>query len=372
MNLSKQIHNILETIMPNRNYKEEVEALIARAITDGASDMHLSVGRYPTFRVSGNLAPLMNLPVLTAEDTMGMLSELVSPEFKERFIKNKELDFSYDFNGNGRFRGSAFFQKDSVSVTLRAIPTQVKTIKELNLPPILDAFTKKKQGFFLVVGPVGQGKSTTLASMVEVINIERAEHIVTIEDPIEYLFHSKKAIVDQREVGLDTKDFRSGLQAVFRQDVDVIMIGEMRDPETISTAVTAAETGHLVLSTLHTNNASQTIDRIIDSFPGEQQSQIRAQLAGSLLGIFSQRLIPRISGGLIPAYELLINNSAVSSLIRDGRTNEIDVVIETGMKDGMIDMNRSLSELVLKGEITVENALLYSFNTRSLERMLQA
>lgn len=357
---------------PESTYKEKIESLITRALTDGASDIHLAAGHFPTFRVSGNLVPLMNLPVLTPEDTMGMLAEIITPSFMERFIANKEIDFSYEFHDKGRFRGSAFYQKEAVGVALRAIPTQVKTIKELNLPPILEMFTRKKQGFFLVVGPVGQGKSTTLASMVELINRERAEHIVTIEDPIEYLFNSEKSIVDQREVGIDTRDFKSGLQAVFRQDVDVIMIGEMRDPETISTAVTAAETGHLVFSTLHTNNASQTIDRIIDSFPGDQQAQIRIQLAGSLVGIFSQRLIPRISGGLIPAYELLINNTAVSSLIREGRTHEVDVVIETGMKDGMIDMNRSLTELVLNGEITPENALLYSFNPKSLERMLQS
>lgn len=358
--------------MPSTNYKEEIEVLVMRALSDGASDIHLSAGHYPTFRVSGNLVPLMNLPVLTAEDTKGMLFELISPEFRERFLAERELDFSYEFYSKGRFRGSAFYQKGEIGIALRAIPTQVKTIKELNLPPIIELFTRKKQGFFLVVGPVGQGKSTTLASMVELINQERAEHIVTIEDPIEYLFRSKKSIIDQREVGIDTKDFKTGLQTVFRQDVDVIMIGEMRDPETISTAVTAAETGHLVLSTLHTNNASQTIDRIIDSFPGDQQSQIRVQLAGSLVGIFSQRLIPRISGGLIPAYELLINNTAVSSLIREGRTHEVDIVIETGMKDGMIDMNRSLAELVRKGEISVENAILYSFNPKSLERVLQS
>jgi len=358
--------------MPNRNYKEEIEVLIMRAISDGASDIHLAAGRYPTFRISGNLVPLMNLSVLTPEDTMGMLTQIITPDFKERFLANKEIDFSYEFFDKGRFRGSAFYQKGTVGIALRAIPTHVKTISELNLPPILEVFTRKKQGFFLVVGPVGQGKSTTLASMVELINRERSEHIVTIEDPIEYLFNSQKAIIDQREVGIDTKDFRSGLQAAFRQDVDVIMIGEMRDPETISTAVTAAETGHLVLSTLHTNNASQTIDRIIDSFPGDQQPQIRVQLAGSLIGIFSQRLIPRISGGLIPAYELLINNTAVSSLIRDARTHEVDIVIETGMRDGMIDMNRSLSALVLKGEVTPENALLYSFNPKGLERMLQS
>lgn len=357
--------------MPSRNYKEEVEDIIMRALADGASDIHFAAGSYPTVRVLGNLVPLMNLRVLNNEDTLGLLSEIISPEFRTRFLENKEIDFSYDFYGKARFRGNGFYQKGAVGVALRAIPGDVKTISELGLPPILEIFARKKQGFFLVVGPVGQGKSTTLAAMVELINRERAEHIVTIEDPIEYLFRGDKSIIDQREAGIDTENFKTGLQSAFRQDVDILMIGEMRDPDTISTAVTAAETGHLVLSTLHTNNASQTIDRIIDSFPAEQQSQIRVQLAGSLLGIFSQRLIPRISGGLIPAYELLINNSAISSLIRDGRTHEVDIVIETGMKDGMIDMNRCLAELVRKGEITPENALLYSFNPKGLERSLQ-
>lgn len=358
--------------MPEHNYKEEIEGLVMRALSDGASDIHLTGGQYPSFRVSGELVSLMNLHVLAPEDTLGLLSELITPEFRARFLADKEIDFSYDFYGKARFRGNAFYQKGVVGVALRAIPNSIKTIKDLNLPPIIEIFCRKKQGFFLVVGPVGQGKSTTLAAMVEMINRERSEHIVTIEDPIEYLFRSDKSIIDQREAGIDTKDFKTGLQAAFRQDVDILMIGEMRDPETISTAVTAAETGHLVLSTLHTNNASQTIDRIIDSFPAAQQSQIRVQLAGSLLGIFSQRLIPRVSGGLIPAYELLINNNAVSSLIREGRTHEIDIVIETGTKDGMIDMNRSLSELVRKGEITPENALIFSFNPKGLERVLQA
>ncbi len=358
--------------MSSLNYREQLETLVMRALSDGASDIHLAAGRYPTFRTSGNLVPLMNLPVLTADDTMALLTELVTPELKERFIAERQVDFSYDFYGKGRFRGNAFFQKNAVGIALRAIPVKIKSIADLNLPPILEIFTRKKQGFFLVVGPVGQGKSTTLASMVDLINHERSEHIITIEDPMEYLFLSNKSIVDQREVGIDTKTFKTGLEAAFREDVNVIMIGEMRDFETISTAVTAAETGHLVLSTLHTNNASQTIDRIIDSFPAEQQSQIRVQLAGSLIGIFSQRLVPRISGGLIPAYELLINNTAVSHIIREGRTNEVDIVIETGTKDGMIDMNRSLSDLVQKGEITLENAIAYSFNPKGLKRLLQS
>ncbi len=253
---------------------------------------------------------------------------------------------------------------------MRLIPKEIKTFAELNLPPILEIFAKKQQGFFLVVGPVGVGKSTTLATMVELINRERLEHIITIEDPIEYIFEPKKALVDQREVKLDTPDFHTALKGIFRQDADVVMIGEMRDEETISTAVSAAETGHLVLSTLHTNTAAQTVERIIDTFPADQQGQIRMQLSSSLIGIFSQRLIPRISGGLIPAYELLINNAATANLIREKRTHEITSVIETSSEEGMIDLNRSLAEHVRNGEITVENAFLYSTNPRTLERML--
>jgi twitching motility protein PilT len=247
---------------------------------------------------------------------------------------------------------------------------KVKTLAELHLPVILADLAHKKQGFFLVVGPVGQGKSTTLSVMINLINNEQARNIITIEDPIEHVYIPNKSIINQREVGIDTKDFHRALRSVFREDVNVIMIGEMRTPETIATAVTAAETGHLVLSTLHTNNASQTIDRIIDSFPGDQQDQIRAQLASSLLGIFSQRLIPRITGGLIPAYELLLNNNAVSNLIREKRTYEIDVVIETGMESGMVDLNHSLIELVRAGEISIENAYQYSLNPKGLERMI--
>lgn len=352
------------------DYKKELEDVILSVIREGGSDIHLSTNHHPTIRVSGNLVPLIKKTVLTAEDTLGFVAELLSKDKKEEFLKTKEMDFSYSFSEEARFRGNAFYQRGAVGIALRLIPRKIKTFAELNLPDILTDFARKKQGFFLTVGPVGQGKSTTLASMVNLINHERTEHIITIEDPIEYLFEEDKSIIDQREVRIDTRDFYTALRSAFRQDVDVLMIGEMRGAETISTAVTAAETGHLVLSTLHTNNAAQTVDRIIDSFPPEGQDQIRVQLAGSLLGIFSQRLIPRISGGMIPAYELLINNNAVSNLIREGRTHEINVVIETGSEHGMIDMNKSLAELVRSGEITQEDAYLYSFNPAGLEKII--
>ncbi|MBX4215781.1 PilT/PilU family type 4a pilus ATPase [Candidatus Parcubacteria bacterium] len=351
------------------DYKQEVEELIMSVVREAGSDIHISGGRPPAVRISGELVTLTRRPTYSKEDALAILKELVSGEKFKSFQENQELDFSYSFKDIARLRGNAFMHGGMASIALRVIP-KIKDISELNLPPALEGFASKKQGFFLVVGPVGQGKTTTLAAMVNYINNERKEHIITIEDPIEYLFQANKAIIDQREVGLDTKDFHTALKQAFRQDVDVVMIGEMRNAETISTAVTAAETGHLVLSTLHTNNASQTIDRIIDSFPGDQQSQIRLQLAGSLLGIFSQRLIKRISGGLIPAYELLINNNAVANLIREKKTHEIDVVIETGSELGMIDLNRSLVDLVRKGEISIEDAYAQSLNPKALERAM--
>jgi len=351
------------------DYKKEIEDLILTVIREGGSDLHLGVGRVPVIRVSGELIFLVKHPVFTKEDMDGILNEILDKEKLDRFIKDQELDFSYDFKGQARLRGNVFFQKGLISVALRLVP-KVRPLSELHLPNTIADLARKKQGFFLCVGPVGQGKSTTLSAMINLINEEQARHIITIEDPIEHMYEPQKSIIDQREVGIDTEDFHIALKSVFREDVNVIMIGEMRNPETISAAVTAAETGHLVFSTLHTNNASQTIDRIIDSFPGSQQDQIRVQLASSLLGIFSQRLIPKIGGGLIPAYELLLNNNAVANLIREKRTHEIDVVIETGTESGMIDLNRSLMELVRAGEITIESAYQYSLNPKGLERMM--
>jgi twitching motility protein PilT len=323
----------------------------------------------PVIRVSGFLMPLVKYPPLSNTDMYGILDFLLTPENKQRLIATRELDFSFAHN-NVRFRGNGFFRQGMPAVALRLIPSHIKTMEELNLPPILETFTKKSQGFFLVVGPVGQGKSTTLAAMIEMINQDRLEHILTIEDPIEYQYVPKKSIIDQREVRIDTTDFHTALISMFRQDINVVLIGEMRGLDTIGTAVTAAETGHMVFSTLHTNNAAQTIERIIDSFPADQQQQIRLQISSSLTGIFSQRLVPRISGGLIPAYELLINNSAVANLIRENRTHEINTVIETGSQLGMIDMNRSLADLVRAGEITIENAYHYSLNPKVLEKLM--
>ncbi|NDB59039.1 PilT/PilU family type 4a pilus ATPase [bacterium] len=351
------------------DYKRDIEELVTTVINEGASDLHLSEGRNPLIRVSGSLIPLAKKPIITAADMKGYINTFLSDENKELFVKDKDVDFSYSLT-NARFRGNAYYRQGLISIALRLIPKQIKTLTELNLPPILESFTRKQQGFFLCVGPIGQGKSTTLASLIEIINQTRNEHIMTIEDPIEYIYESKKSIIDQREVRIDTPDFKNALIAMFREDIDVALVGEMRDPETISTAVTAAETGHLVFSTLHTNTASQTINRIIDSFPASQQDQIRVQLAGSMTGIFSQRLIPRISGGLIPAYELLINNSAVANLIREKRIHEINTVIETSSAEGMIDMNRSLAELVRRGEISPDNAFINSANPKNLQRMI--
>jgi len=344
--------------------------LLDLVVAQGGSDLHIFSGGSPMIRVSGALIPITKYPALTGEETESMLKSIVPPERWEVFLRDQTIDLSYAHKVDERFRVNGYRVQGATALALRLIPRAISTFAELNLPSVLEVFTQREQGFFLVVGPVGQGKSTTLATMIDRINDSRAEHILTIEDPVEYLFTPKKSLIHQREVHIDAPDFHTALQSAFREDVDVIMVGEMRDYETISSAVTAAETGHLVFSTLHTNNAAQTIDRIIDMFPAEQQSQVRVQLAGSLAGIFSQRLIPRISGGLIPAYELLINNNAVSTLIRDARTHEISAVIQTSSQDGMIDMDRSLAELVRKGEVTVEHAFEYAMDPKTFERYL--
>ncbi|OGZ32668.1 MAG: type IV pili twitching motility protein PilT [Candidatus Niyogibacteria bacterium RIFCSPLOWO2_12_FULL_41_13] len=354
-----------------KDHQQELKNLMQTVAKEGASDLHFAVSRNPFVRIAGELMPLVKEPILTPEDIENFAKLILGEKKFEKLANEKEIDFSYAFEDKLRFRGNIFYQQGFLGIALRVIPAKIPSLKELNLPEVLAEFCGKKQGFFLVVGPTGHGKSTTLASMIEVINRSRREHIVTIEDPIEYIFTSDKSIINQRQAGEDTQDFHRALRSMFREDVNVVMIGEMRDHETMATAVTAAETGHLVLSSLHTNNASQTIDRIIDSFPPSQQDQIRNQLSGTLLGVFSQRLVPRASGGRIPAYELLIANNAVRNLIRENKTFEIDMVIETGSNAGMVALNQSLSDLVKKGEISFEDALHYSLDQRGLTSLME-
>ncbi len=349
------------------NYQILLKKLLEITIEKKASDLHISVGHPPTLRITRNLIRLEKEKIITPEDSEGIAFVLMDERQKEKFLREKEIDFAYDFDNLARFRINIFFQRRVISIALRLIPSKIRTIEELNLPYVLHKFTQATQGFVLITGSSSQGKSTTLASLIDEINHQRKEHIITIEEPIEYIFHDDKSLIDQREVYHDTLSFPRALRSTLREDPDVIMVGEMRDLETIATAITAAETGHLVFATLHTNSASQTIHRIVDVFPSFQQNQIRAQLSGSLLGVVSQRLVPRISNGFIPACEVMISNSAIDNLIRENKIHEIPSVIETSRKDGMISLNQSLAELINKKEITKEIALRYSLNPQELK-----
>jgi len=355
-----------EELTPHPRLKKLFDLAAAKE----ATDIHLSYANPPILRIDGSLTPVEGEKVLNDDDVRELAFSILTPQMQEKFLAYKDLDISYGYENKARFRISVYQQTGRVSAAFRLIPTKIRTIEELNLPPLLKEFTKISQGFFLVVGPSGHGKSAALAAMIEEINQNRRDHILTIEDPIEYLFEQKSCIVDQREVGTDVQDFHRGLRAMFREDADVVMIGEMRDPETISTAITAAETGHLIFSTLHTNTAAQTIDRIIDAFPPYQQEQIKMQMSGTILGVLSRRLIPKIGGGVINAVELLIANSAVRNLIREGKVHQIDMVIETSQEEGMISLNRSLADLVRRGLITREHAEMYSVSPSELRMMI--
>ncbi len=355
--------------MPNNN-GELLKEFLELTVQEQASDLHLSVGHPPVLRIAGRLIPLVKQKKLTPEDLSGLIQILMS-EQRTKFAAEKDIDFSYNFENKARFRVNVFVQKGNIACALRLVPTKIKTVDELNLPPILHKFSQASQGFVLITGPSSQGKSTTLAGLIEEINHTRTDHIITVEDPIEYVFEEDRCLIDQREVYQDTSSFPRALRATFRQDPDVIMVGEMRDPETIATAITAAETGHLVFATLHTNSASQTIHRIVDSFPPEQQNQIRAQLSGSLLGVVSQRLVPKIKGGLIPACEVMLNTPAVANLIRENKIHELPLVIETSAEIGMISLNRALANLVKTKEISLENALNYSVNPSELKMIIR-
>ncbi|MFZ2390220.1 MAG: type IV pilus twitching motility protein PilT [Minisyncoccales bacterium] len=350
-------------------YQTFLKQLLEATIKNNASDLHISEGHSPILRINRELIHLKG-EVLTAAEAEGISFALMSDEQIENFKKNKEIDFSYDFEGRARFRVNVFYQVGTVSAALRLVPEKIRTMEELRLPVRLHQFCEYAQGFVLVVGPSSHGKSTTLAAMVDEINHTRASHIITIEDPIEYIFKDDKSMINQRELHLDTLSFAQALKSTFREDPDVIMVGEMRDPETMATAITAAETGHLVFATLHTNSAAQTIHRIVDNFNGDQQSQIRAQLASSLIGIISQRLVPSTDGKVVPACEIMLNTSAISNLIRDNKIYEIPLVIETSSESGMVSLNRSLSELVRKGLVTLENASKFSNNPRELRKLI--
>ncbi len=357
--------------MPGINYKDKLDNLLLQTAKQNASDLHLAVGRRPTIRVDSVLVPIAEEPLLTKEDTEGLVLALLSEEQKQTFLTEKQLDFSFNYEDKARFRVNTYYQRGFMAAALRLIPAQIRTVEELNLPPLLHDFTKMNQGFVLMVGPAGHGKSTTLAALLDEVNHQRNDHIITVEDPIEYVFSQDRCIISQREVGADTLSFHDALRAVLRQDPDVIMIGEMRDPETIATAMTAAETGHLVFSTLHTNSASQTIDRIIDSFPPNQQGQIISQLASTLVAIVSERLVPHLGGGRIPAVEIMLVNPAIRNLIRERKIYQIDLVIETSIQEGMISLNRSLVNLVKHKDISLEEAETYSLNPAELRILLE-
>lgn len=367
----KNMKNSLKISNGANNYQIQLKELLELAVKEQASDLHISINHPPVLRIAGKLVPLLKKKKFSSKDTQGLSEALMTEDQNQKFLEKKEVDFSYNFENRSRFRVNVFFQRGETSVALRQISSKIRTIDELNLPPILHKFSQASQGFILITGPSSQGKSTTLAALIDEINHTRTDHIITIEDPIEYIFKDDRSIVDQREVYQDTLSFARALRSTFRQDPDVIMVGEMRDRETISTAITAAETGHLVFATLHTNSAAQTVHRIVDSFPAEQQDQIRAQLSGSLLGVIAQRLIPRIKGGLIPACEIMISSSAVANLIRENKIHELPLVIETSAEKGMISLNRSLANLVKRKEISLENALNYSLNPVELKMLIR-
>lgn len=353
----------------------EIRELLTLAVKNNSSDLHLMSGIPPTVRIDGELLPLMNFPALTADQVQTMVFSILTPEQKEMLLANKELDFSLEFGGVayggiGRFRINAYFERANLASAFRFFPIEIRTIEELNLPKILHNFAGLKQGFVLVCGPTGHGKTTTLAAIINEINQNRKAHILTIEDPIEYIYPPGKSIISQREMGVDTHSWSLALRSALREDPDIVLIGEMRDAETMGAAMTIAETGHLVFSTLHTNSAAQTIDRIVDSFPPHQQGQIRIQLAATLKGVISQRLLPKINGGRIPAVEVLIGNPAIASNIRDGKTHLINSVIQTSQDVGMITNEESLAQLVLSGSVSLDTAKSYAEDIKELLRLV--
>ena len=348
-----------------------IEMLLQEVINQHASDLHLQVGLPPMLRIDGALTPVANTPSLDVETTERLIFSILDNEHKQILLKDKEFDFSFAFGDLGRFRVNAFHERGNIAAAMRLIPNDIPTLAELGLPAVVESFADYPRGLVLVTGPTGSGKSTTLAALLDKINSERSEHIITIEDPIEFTHKSKRSVIVQREVHYDTYSFSAALRSALREDPDVVLIGEMRDLETISAAITIAETGHLVFATLHTNSASQSIDRMVNVFPPHQQPQIKAQLGNMLMAICSQRLIPAIGGGRLVSAEILVANPAVRNIIREGKSHQLDQVIQTSAKEGMQSMDRTLVQLVQSGQITYDEAKNYAVDLDDLNRMMR-
>ena len=347
-----------------------IQTLLDTLIQRSGSDLHLLVGSPPHLRFSGQLMAFENTPPLTQQTAEALISSLLSPEQLEYIRTNRELDFGYQYSEQARFRVNVYYEKGRIAAALRLIPTKIRTIDELGLPPLFHEFSRFSQGLVLVTGPTGEGKSTTLAAVIDEINHTRSEHVITIEDPIEFVYTPDKSIISQREINRDTHSWDLALRSALREDPDVVLIGEMRDFETIASAITIAETGHLVLATLHTATAAQTVDRIIDVFPAHQQDQVRMQLAATLRIVASQRLVPKVGGGMQAVFELMIANSAVRTLIRDNKTHQIDNVIQTSTSEGMMLIENDLLRLLQQGVISRETAMMTAFRPTELSRLL--
>lgn len=348
-----------------------IEILLEEVIKKKASDLHLQVGLPPMLRIDGALKPISGVEVLDEEAVESLVFAILDNDQKQILLKDKEFDFSFAFGDLGRFRVNAFHERGNLAAALRLIPNEILTIEQLGLPQIVNKFADYPRGLVLVTGPTGSGKSTTLAAMIHKINHERATHIITIEDPIEFTHKSVKSVIVQREVHYDTFSFSAALRSSLREDPDVVLIGEMRDLETIAAAITIAETGHLVFATLHTNSATQSIDRMIDVFPPHQQPQIRAQLSNILMAIVSQRLVPTIGGGRVAAAEILVATPAVRNIIREGKSHQLDAVIQTGAEFGMQSMDKTLVNLIHSGTITYDEARNYAIDLEELDRLMR-
>ena len=348
-----------------------IEVLLEEVVKRRASDLHLQVGLPPMIRVDGSLSPISGYSPLDEQEVETLIFAILAEDQRQILMKDKEFDFSFAFGSLGRFRVNAFHERGNLAAALRLIPTEIKSVTELGLPNVVLSFADYPRGLVLVTGPTGSGKSTTLAALLDKINTERAQHIITIEDPIEFTHKSKRSVVVQREVHYDTYSFNAALRSSLRQDPDVVLIGEMRDLETISAAITIAETGHLVFATLHTNSASQSIDRMIDIFPPHQQPQIRTQLANMLMAVCSQRLVPTIGGGRVAATEIMITNPAVRNVIREGKSHQLDAIIQTSIDQGMQTMDRTLSNLVQSGTITYDHGREFAVDLTEFERLMR-